>query len=59
MIVKCFVAVGGGLATSAVGDLVESSPKSLENFTIDHACSWDEGRCIPSVAVIYMAMNME
>jgi hypothetical protein len=59
MIVEHFTAVGRGLATSAVSNLVESGPKRLEHFAVDHPCSRDKCWCIPSIAVIYVAMNME
>jgi hypothetical protein len=59
MIIKSFAAVGSGLATSTIRNLVESGPKRLENFSIDHACSWNKRRRKSSIAVIYMAMDVK
>jgi hypothetical protein len=59
MIIECFTAVGSGLATSTVRNLVKSGPKHFKHFAIDHARSWNKCWRKSSVAVINMAMDVK
>ena len=59
MTIEVLLAVRPRHCTSTAGSVVERAPQSFYNLTINHPGTADERWCIPRMAFLYMAMDME